>query len=117
MKTLVLPFPPSINDYYMPVRAGMGARIALRKNAREFREKAVQVLRNAGAPLEGRLHVIVTLHAPSGAPDVSNYAKGVLDALEHAGIFNNDNQVDHYEEKRGAESTPGYAVIQIGVIR
>lgn len=39
--------------------------------------------------------------------DLDNRIKAVLDALEHAGIFENDYQVDHVEMIRGEKMKGG----------
>lgn len=72
------------------------------------------------APIEGALEVAINitverpkstkLHAPK--PDVDNYAKGVLDAMTKAGVWNDDTQVvDLTVSKRWGEQD----LIEIGV--
>ena len=39
--------------------------------------------------------------------DIDNRIKAVLDALEHAGVFDNDFQVDHIEMIRGEQIKGG----------
>lgn len=117
MKKIVLPFPPSINDYYQPQRRGNGARLVLKKAGRVYREISVKMLRNIGQPIEGRLFVKVTLnpHMDAGEWDLDNRMKALLDALQHGGAIRDDNQIDHLEIVRGVESTPGTAIVEIGV--
>ena len=46
-------------------------------------------------PLEGRLAVHIALFPPDKRKrDVDNVLKSLLDACEHAGCYENDNQID-----------------------
>ena len=86
-----LPYPPSVNDYYGHSRK-TGA-VYLKKRALVFRKQVAQLLygkRRFGA---ARLAIRVDLFPARNAGDVDNPIKALLDALEHAGTFNNDKQV------------------------
>jgi len=95
-----LPWPPSINHYY--VRAGN--RVVLSSKARTFRRdlrakmhaqmmehypEAVRCM-----PLTDNLEVRVRLHPPdSRIRDVDNYYKALFDGLTQAGLWEDDRQV------------------------
>ena len=97
-----LPLPPSINHYYtqrrqLRCRHCNGQVLVppsyLSKQAKEFRERVGFIL--AGEPSLGaaKLAVLLKLHQPTRAGDVDNRIKGLLDAMEHAQLFDNDRQV------------------------
>lgn len=91
MVTLNLPFPPSVNHAW----GQNGSRKYLKKSGHEFRQKVSEAVQDAGARVEGRLAVFITLHAPTRREyDIDNRIKAVLDALQCAGIFDDDEQVD-----------------------
>jgi Holliday junction resolvase RusA-like endonuclease len=52
-------------------------------------------------PKDSRYRVEITLMGCSRRGDIDNYAKAVLDALQTAGAFKNDNQVDDLQITRG----------------
>ena len=91
---IALPFPPSVNGYW---RAYQGRNI-LSKRGREYRKRAVIDIQAHGlamARLSGRLEVSLDLHPPDARRrDADNYCKGVLDALTHAGVWGDDEQID-----------------------
>lgn len=93
---ITLPFPPSVNGYW---RAFRGRNI-LSKRGREYREDAMGAIAKAMMaggfpPLAHRLKVSLDLHPPDARRrDIDNYCKGVLDALTHAGVWLDDEQID-----------------------
>ena len=115
---LVLPWPPSSNTYYRSVSMGGGCRVILSKRGREFRQEVIELLDSRFAedeelreylPLVDRLGVGIMLDPPTRrAFDVDNRAKAVLDALEHAGVYEDDGQVwrvtvEKWRVPRGSE--------------
>lgn len=86
---LKIPFPPSVNGYWRSFRG----RQILSKRAREYRAKVVKAVASVGK-VDGPCSVIITLHPPDKRRrDVDNYSKAILDALTHAGIWDDDSQV------------------------
>jgi Holliday junction resolvase RusA-like endonuclease len=87
----VLPFPPTTNHD----KAG---GIYLTPETRAFRRAVADVVRARNAePVTGRLAVSLTLY-PSPARrafDLDNRVKPMLDALQHAGAYPNDEAVDY----------------------
>jgi len=107
-RTLTLPFPPSVNRYWRHV----GPRVLVSREGRRYRE-SVRTLLAAARPepgtstFRGRLDMVVTLHPPDRRRrDIDNSMKGLLDALEHAGVYADDSQIDHLTIDRG-EVVPG----------
>ena len=104
MMKIELPYPPSVNHYYRRV----GPRTLISREGRRFREEVAAILAAIGfRPFTGRLHVRVIVHPPDRRRrDIDNVQKALLDALEHAGVYRDDNQIVKLTtEKRG--SVPG----------
>lgn len=111
MITLKLPYPPSVNHYWGQV----GSRKFLGKKGKEFREQVYICSLNArkGA-LKGRLHVQVYLYPPDKRKrDIDNVLKSLLDALEHAYIYENDSQIDKLCVERKEVAKDGYCEVTI----
>lgn len=95
MLTLRLPFPPSVNHYWkasgkrryiseagVAFRAAVAVEVAKRK-ARGWRK------------IKGAVAMYVLLVPPDKrCRDVDNYNKAILDALMHAGCYDDDSQVE-----------------------
>ena len=92
MIVLRLPMPPTINHYF----ARKGNRTYLPAKVREYREQVAEIVAAKGlAKLEGRLSLFVAVHPATRAKqDLDNRAKGLQDALTHAGVWLDDEQID-----------------------
>jgi len=109
---LTVPFPPSVNTYW----GFRGANRFLTKKAVCFK----QIVRNeylltkhSGFALQ-RLKVYVELNPPDRRiRDLDNYAKSLLDALCQAGIFVDDEQIDHLTLVRGELVKGGQCLVRI----
>jgi len=105
LEPLELPFPPSLNSYYRYIKIGKSCRVLISKEGREYKKIIKEII--DGLPkkietLEGRLVVVVSLHAPTRRKyDLDNRCKSLLDALEEAEVFLNDEQIDHLTVRRG----------------
>ncbi len=100
-----------------------GCRVVLSREGRAFRKSAIARL-SAGprprpggcprTPLTERLAMRVVLHPPNRRGfDIDNRIKALADALEHAGIYENDGQIDHLEIDRGTICPGGCAEVEI----
>lgn len=89
---LLLPYPPSVNHYW----GQSGNRRFIGKKGVEFRQTVAEACMEAGvSPLDGKLSVHVSLFPPDNRKrDIDNVLKSLLDACEHAGCFENDNQIN-----------------------
>ena len=113
---LTLPWPPSVNRYWRSVPAGRGVRVLISREGRAFRRDAVARLARFGRrpPLTGRLDVRIALCAPTRrALDIDNRMKGLLDAMQHAGVYRDDGQIDRLLIERGPVARGGLVRVVI----
>ena len=89
---LELPMPPSVNHYW-GIR---GKQRFLGKRGKEFRLAVAEACADAEVQaIDGRLSVHVALFPANRIRfDIDNRIKSLLDALEHAGCFVDDEQID-----------------------
>lgn len=100
MLTLALPLPPSMNSYWL--RSSRG--IFLSKAGKEFRQQVAEIIAEQRCLKFGtsRLFMAVRLcMRDKRASDLDNRLKALCDALEHAGIFDDDEQIDELRVLRG----------------
>ena len=124
MKAFVIevPWPPSVNHYWghraAPVGKGRYAvHTYLDRRGREIRESVLKLVRERFPnlqPTDKRLGYLMIFHAPSRRRcDLSNFAKGVEDALQHAGLYHDDSQFDEVHYRRGAVVKDGKVIMKI----
>jgi Holliday junction resolvase RusA-like endonuclease len=89
---LELPYPPSVNHLWRRV----GHRTLLSRQGRAYRRQVHNLLvAHRTRQLEGRLAVTVEVHPPDRRRrDLDNLQKGLFDAMQHAGVFLDDSQID-----------------------
>ena len=112
--TLRLPWPPSINSYYGTTRSGqrfIGAK------GKAFREIVVESLReipeNSGT-LTGRLRLVVECHVPDRRKrDLDNVLKALLDAMTHAGVYQDDCLIDDLRVIRHPVAKGGKVIVYV----
>jgi crossover junction endodeoxyribonuclease RusA len=112
---LILPLSPSVNHYYVRNRGG-GVRISDAGQA--FRWEVLQAVKRSKMPtLEGRLWMVVRV-CPSSkrVQDIANREKALSDALQVAGAFVNDEQIDDIQLKRGPIVKGGRLEVMLGEI-
>jgi crossover junction endodeoxyribonuclease RusA len=112
-----LPFPPSINDYWGENLIRQGKRQFkqkyLKEKATKFRKAVLQMVKRR-PNTRRRLAVTVTLVMPDERErDMDNYNKGLLDALQHAQVYEKDSQIDDLRIIRGHTASPGAALVEI----
>jgi crossover junction endodeoxyribonuclease RusA len=98
-----LPWPPSVNHYW-----GVKGKIRfVGKRGLEFRREVMDLV-PAGQCLTGRLHVKILATPPTRQRrDLDNLCKATLDALAHAGAYEDDSQIDRLEVIRLGACRPG----------
>lgn len=84
---------------------GRAARTLISKKGRMYRASVIATLTSRGfygLRLDERLSVLLVLHPPTRARrDLDNFAKGLLDACTHAGVWLDDEQIDDLRIRRG----------------
>lgn len=106
----MLPFPPSVNMYW---RSWNGRNI-LSTKGREFRKTELPPF----LPFEptDRLWLLIELYPPDHRRrDCDNFSKGILDLLQHAGVYADDSQIDELIIRRkDVIARPGKALVFVG---
>ncbi|MBP7647912.1 MAG: RusA family crossover junction endodeoxyribonuclease [Comamonas sp.] len=111
--SLTLPMGPSINSYYLRTKTG-GVRIS--DKGQIFRAEVHNaVVRSKMPKLTGRLCVVMRIFpSTKRLQDISNRIKAAEDALQHAGAFVNDEQIDDLQVTRGPVVPGGRIEVLIG---
>lgn len=93
------PYPPSVNHYW----GQSGKRRFITKRGMEFREKVSDVVADLKLQtISSEVHVFVRLFPPDKRRrDVDNPSKALLDAMEHAGVYEDDCQISKLVLERG----------------
>ena len=111
--TIELPYPPSMNHYWRRV----GPRTLISREGRAFRRNVCALLRGNGPrkpPAGGRIALCMDAFPPDRRRrDLDNLAKPTLDALEHAGVYEDDSQIDLLIVRRREPTKGGKAIVQI----
>ena len=114
---LKLPWPPSINSYYGTTRTG---RRFISGKGQSFRALVIEALReipDLGETLDDRLQVWVECYPPDRRKrDLDNIKKALLDALQHAGVYLDDCQIDDLRSVRREVEKPGHVLVHVAVL-
>lgn len=113
--TLTLPYPPSLNHYWRAVNG----RMLISKAGREYRQAVGYiVLGTRIRKMDGRLQVSIYVYPPDRRRrDLDNIQKPLLDALEHAGVYDDDSQIDVLHTQRGSVQKGGAVRVEIGELK
>jgi crossover junction endodeoxyribonuclease RusA len=91
---ITLGYPPSANHYYRRV----GPRTLISREGRTFRREVCALLVGNGPrkpPAGGRIALCLEAFPPDRRRrDLDNLQKPTLDALQHAGVYKDDSQID-----------------------
>lgn len=111
---LLLPWPPTVNSYYVKTRNG----VFISKKGRLYRDSlAESVKEQLGVwdALDEPLLVEVELYPPDRRRrDLDNYMKALLDACTKAGFWSDDSLIDQLFIYRGSTTSGGLVVIKVG---
>lgn len=113
---LTLPLPNSANTHW---RKGRGITY-LSKQGQEFRQSVIQTVKTVlpnHKPIKSRLEIQIEIHPrDKRRMDIDNRIKPLLDALQHAGVFVDDEQIDRLIVNRCEIVRGGQCVVTINEI-
>lgn len=111
---LTLPLAPTVNHYYYQ----RGARKFIGKAGLAYRQAVAEIVADAGHPtLEGRLSMFVAIYPANRIrQDLDNRLKALQDALTHAGVWLDDEQIDELHLVRRAVEKGGRVEVVISEI-
>lgn len=105
MLSIDLPFPPTINSYYGRTRTG---QVFIKAAGKSFRADVITFCMRKRIKLQtGRLAMFIRVYPPDKrVRDLDNIVKATQDALQKAGAYENDSQIDalnvqRCEQRRG----------------
>lgn len=105
----LLPYPPSVNTYYVHTRRGV--RVA--DKGKQYRAAVEAAIHEQGlaAHIDHPVCVQVVVYPPDHRRrDVDNTLKALLDSLTHADVWGDDAQVDQLFVYRG-QVVPGGQIL------
>jgi len=120
MLILDLPWPPSVNSYWRhPTRGALAGRHLISQEGRNYRRAVVaEIARLRLQQPTGRLAVHVDAFPPDNRRrDLDNICKALFDALTHAGVINDDGDIDHYSVTRRENISGGRVRVRVEKIR
>lgn len=101
--TIILPYPPSINHYWTLVPMGKRARMILGKSGKTFRQQVKQIIGEVKTIIN-KIAVKILVYTPDRRKrDLDNLLKATLDSLQHAGVYEDDFQIDDLHIRRADE--------------
>lgn len=104
MITYTFNYPPSVNHYWNErVRKIKGKFRVVKTKGQKGHDymKHVALVCNNHMTLSGRIKVAILAYPPDKRKrDIDNIVKPVLDAMEQAGVYENDSQIDELLVKR-----------------
>ena len=113
MLDLHLPYPPSVNRAWRMVNG----RMLLSRQGRAYRKEVCALLGGNGPrkpPSGGRIALCMDAFPPDKRRrDLDNIQKPVLDALEHAGVYEDDSQIDLLITRRRQRTDGGRLHVRV----
>ena len=109
---LTLPFPPTLNHMHR----SKGKQHYLSAEYKAFIGMVDLAVQRSGMPKFGakRLAIAITLHWPNRRKgDLDNRIKATADALQRAGLFEDDSQIDHLTVIRGEIIKGGLCTVTV----
>lgn len=104
-----LPYPPSLNTYYRNWRG----RTVIAAQGLKFR-RDVAAATEGVQKLHGRIRLTLLVCPPDKRKrDLDNVCKATLDALQHAGLYEDDSQIDELRIVRGNKVDGGLLFVEL----
>jgi len=110
--TLYLPYPPSINNYWI----ASGHRRFISQRGRDFKASVSSYVIEQNIPKLGTIQVnidIILRPRSKKLMDIDNCIKPILDAIQDAGVIDDDVQVTKVSIERGLIQKGGGCVVMI----
>lgn len=115
-----MPWPPSVNGYWKPVKTPKMAILTMSKQGKGYREDAIAHLRDLGLKdlnITQPVSVALRLHPPKNfIYDIDNYCKGLFDSLTHGNFWKDDTLVQEMYVVKGEKATPGRIELTVEVL-
>lgn len=110
-----LPYPPSVNSYWRAVTGNFkGARVLLSAKGRDYKTTVAANINRPDKPMTGDLCVFLVCSPPDRRRrDVDNILKATFDALQYAGVYEDDSQIVEMHFKKSAITKGGSLRIEI----
>lgn len=89
---ITLPWPPSVNTYWRTVNG----RMLISADGRAYRTAVMNqvLIQRKQMHFDGPLRLTIEAHRPDNRRrDLDNLFKATLDALAHAGVYEDDSQI------------------------
>lgn len=116
-----LPWPPSVNNYFIETYSKKHKRVLkfVGEAGTRFRKNVLAAVLSAGSPprLRGHLRLEGAFYPPdSRKRDLDNVLKSLLDAMQEAGVYGDDCQVREIDIRFGPVVKDGKAVIKVSTL-
>ena len=113
MIELTLPWPPSVNSYWRhPTTGRLAGRHLISEKGRAYRADVCRIV-GLTQKITGRVSVMIYASPPDKRRrDLDNLFKSLLDSLTHAGVWDDDAQIDRLCIER-IDAFDGVVVVQI----
>ena len=109
---ITLGYPPTVNTYWRHIGKG---RVVISARGRKYREQVMEDVISESSPmLTGRLKVTIKAYMPDRRRrDIDNLTKALLDALAHARLYDDDEQIDDLRIVRMGVEKPGRVEVEL----
>ena len=109
---LTLPLPPSVNRYWRKCPRGM----FITQDGKDFRQRVAEIVVEHNSIKFGSARLFMAVRIcmrDRRAADLDNRLKALNDALEHAGVFDDDEQIDELLVMRGPVVKGGECTVML----